>query len=408
MLDNQTIEIVKSTAPLLQENGEMITQHFYKRMFSHNPEVKQFFNTSNQASGMQQKALAAAVVSYAENIDNLENLGEAIELIAQKHASLQIKPEHYPIVGENLLMTLKEVLGDTASDQVIDAWNKAYNALATILQNREAAIYKDNAQKTGGWEGFRQFQIVSKQEESSIITSLYLQPEDGKPLPDFLPGQYITLRVCLEDGHATMRNYSLSDIPSKPYFRISVKREDGAVAAMPAGRVSNLVHKSFNIGNTVEIAPPCGQFVLKDIDLSNKPIVFIAGGIGITPLISMLLDLTARKLHRQLVFIHCCINSDVQAFKNTLLELEKNNSNLSVYFRYSQPDAQDLKAGNNCSEGLISADFIRDVVKLIDAEYYFCGPGGFMKNIYSELTSNDVPKSQLHFEFFGPKQAITG
>src|SRR5690606_36073875 len=107
MLDEKTIQIVKSTAPILQEHGETLTRHFYKRMFSHNPEVGPFFNPAHQTSGSQQKALAGAICAYAANIDNLEVLGGAVELIAQKHASLQIKPEHYPIVGENLLASIR-------------------------------------------------------------------------------------------------------------------------------------------------------------------------------------------------------------------------------------------------------------------------------------------------------------
>ncbi len=94
MLSQQTIDIVKSTAPILNEHGETLTKHFYKRMFSHNPEVTPFFNPANQAGGTQQRALAAAICAYAANIDNLEVLGGAVELIAHKHASLMIKPEH--------------------------------------------------------------------------------------------------------------------------------------------------------------------------------------------------------------------------------------------------------------------------------------------------------------------------
>ena len=124
MLSNQTITIVKSTAPVLEQHGEALTKHFYKRMFSHNPEVAPLFNPANQFAGSQQRALAAAICAYAANIDNLEVLGGAVELIAQKHASLRIKPEHYPIVGENLLASIREVLGEAATDEIINSWEK--------------------------------------------------------------------------------------------------------------------------------------------------------------------------------------------------------------------------------------------------------------------------------------------
>ncbi|EDY16604.1 Nitric oxide dioxygenase [Chthoniobacter flavus Ellin428] len=112
MLTDQTIATVKATAPILEQHGELLTRHFYKRMFEKNPEVGPLFNRTNQEKGSQQKALAAAICAYAANIDNLEVLGGAVELIAQKHASLQIQPEHYPIVGENLLASIREVLGE--------------------------------------------------------------------------------------------------------------------------------------------------------------------------------------------------------------------------------------------------------------------------------------------------------
>lgn len=140
-------------------------------MFTHNPEVAPFFNPANQAGGTQQRALASAICAYAANIDNLEVLGGAVELIAHKHTSLQIKPEHYPIVGENLLASIREVLGDGATDDVINAWAEAYGFLADILIGREKQIYKESAEKEGGWDGFRRFKIERKERESDIITS---------------------------------------------------------------------------------------------------------------------------------------------------------------------------------------------------------------------------------------------
>ena len=170
MLSEKTIQIVKSTAPILEEHGETLTRHFYKRMFSHNPEVLPFFNPANQVEGSQQKALAGAICAYAGNIDNLDVLGGAVELIAQKHASLQVKPEHYPIVGQNLLESIKEVLGEGATDEVIEAWAEAYGFLADILIGREAQIYAGHEAVPDGWGGFKNFRVVRKEKESTNIT----------------------------------------------------------------------------------------------------------------------------------------------------------------------------------------------------------------------------------------------
>lgn len=109
MLDAQTIATVKATIPLLVETGPKLTAHFYDRMFAHNPELKEIFNMSNQRNGDQREALFNAIAAYASNIDNLPALLPAVEKIAQKHTSFQIKPEQYNIVGSHLLATLDEM-----------------------------------------------------------------------------------------------------------------------------------------------------------------------------------------------------------------------------------------------------------------------------------------------------------
>ena len=115
MLTEHTIAIVKATAPVVAPQAEAITRRFYTLMFTQNPEVQAYFNPAHQHSGGQQKALAGAICAYAANIDNLAALGPAVELIAQKHCSLGIQPEHYPIVGKHLLAAIKDVLGDAAT-----------------------------------------------------------------------------------------------------------------------------------------------------------------------------------------------------------------------------------------------------------------------------------------------------
>src|SRR5688500_11965418 len=137
MLSPQVIGIIKATVPVLQEHGETLTRHFYRRMFNSNPEVKAFFNPAHQHAGTQQRALAAAICAYATHIENPVALGPAVELIAQKHASLDVKPEHYPIVGEHLLGSIRKVLGQAATDDVLKAWAQAFGVLADILIRRE-------------------------------------------------------------------------------------------------------------------------------------------------------------------------------------------------------------------------------------------------------------------------------
>lgn len=406
MLSQQTIDIVKSTAPILQEHGETLTKHFYKRMFSHNPEVAPYFNPANQAEGTQQRALAGAICAYAANIDNLEVLGGAVELIAQKHASLMIKPEHYPIVGENLLASIREVLGDGATDEVINAWGEAYGFLAEILTGREKQIYDDNAEKPGGWDGFRNFKIEKKEKESTVITSFYLKPEDGGALPDYRPGQYITVRMPTPDGSTTMRNYSLSDKPGHDYFRISVKRETGPKADTPKGYVSNKLHDKIEVGDVIEVGPPCGEFFLNLNDRHERPLVLLAAGVGITPILSIMKSAIESMPEREIIFVHGCLNEEVQPFKAVIDRLAAEHPKLKVHYRYSDPETEGVKRGGSCSTGFVDAELIESLAPDRHADYYFCGPKPFMVNIYHELLAWGIPGNQVHFEFFGPREEL--
>ena len=406
MLSEKTIQIVKSTAPILEQHGETLTRHFYKRMFSHNPEVAPLFNPAHQTSGSQQKALAGAICAYAANIDNLEVLGGAVELIAQKHASLQIKPEHYPIVGQNLLASIREVLGAGATDEVISAWGEAYGFLADILIGRERQIYDENAKAPGGWEGFKPFRIVRKEIESSIITSFYLVPADGAPVPTFKPGQYITVRTAFPNGQTTMRNYSLSDAPGRKHLRISVKREVGPSADTPQGYVSNFLHDRLTIGDTIEVAPPCGEFFLDVEAHHSRPLVLLAAGIGITPILSILLTSLETMPERKVVLVHACLHEGVQAFRAVIDGLAATHKNLIVRHCYNEapPAGTKRKAGD--ISGLVEAGLIESLVPEHEADYYFCGPKLFMVNIYHHLLARGIPPAHVHFEFFGPRQEL--
>lgn len=408
MLSEKTIATVKATAPVLEVHGEALTRHFYQRMFSHNPEVAPLFNPSNQHAGSQQRALAAAICAYAANIDNLEVLGGAVELIAQKHASLRIKAEHYPIVGENLLASIREVLGDAATDDIINAWAEAYGFLADILIGREAQIYKEQAETAGGWEDFKKFRVQKKIRESDNITSFYLIPSDGGPLPAYKPGQYITVRVPYGNNSTTMRNYSLSDIPGQDYLRISVKRETGPKADTPRGYVSNMLHDQVDVGYEIELAPPSGEFFLDTSEKHRRPLVLLAAGVGITPIITMLKSSLAHAPEREVVLVHGCLHEGVQAFRDTIDALTARHSNLKIHYRYSDPaPAGAARAGaSHVSTGFVDADLIEALIPGRDADYYFCGPKPFMVNIYHQLLAWGIPASQVHFEFFGPRQEL--
>lgn len=406
MPSQQTIDIVKSTAPILDEHGETLTKHFYQRMFTHNPEVAPFFNPANQAGGTQQRALAAAICAYAANIDNLEVLGGAVELIANKHASLLVKPEHYPIVGENLLASIREVLGEGATEEVIAAWAEAYGFLTDILVGREAQLYAESEAKEGGWKGFKTLKVARKEQESSGITSFYLQCENGDELPTYKAGQYITVRVPAHDGSTTMRNYSLSDQAGQGYFRISVKKEMALSAETPNGYVSHLLHDQKAVGDTIEVAAPVGEFFL-DLNVpSERPLVLLAAGVGITPILSILKTALEAMPSRKIVFVHGCLNEATQAFKCAIDSLSAKHPNFTSHYRYSDEPLDGATRKGCSSTGFVTAELIESLVPMRDADYYFCGPKPFMVNIYRDLHKWGIPESQVHFEFFGPREEL--
>lgn len=158
-------ELVRGTVPILREHGVSLTSYFYNRMLTGNSELKNVFNSANQQSGAQPTALAMSI-AYAEHIDNPSVLTHAVNRIANRHVSLDIRPEQYAIVGKHLLASIREVLGEAASPALIEAWGVAYNQLAGIMTGAEADLYSKSANKEGGWSSWRPFEVQKKVQES--------------------------------------------------------------------------------------------------------------------------------------------------------------------------------------------------------------------------------------------------
>ena len=396
-LSHESIKTVKATIPFLMENGVTLTDHFYKRLFKSNPEVQAFFNPSNQRSGSQQKALGGAICAFAQNIETPENLEEAIRQIANKHVSLGIQPEHYPIVGEHLLGSINDLL-NPAPQEILDAWAEAYGFLAETMISVEAELYKDQKEAKGGWNGFKDFDVARIEKESEEIISIYLNPSDGASVPNFKAGQYITVRVPDGTGSTTMRNYSLSGDISAMHYRISVKKETSNDLNAQKGYVSSLLHESLNVGSKISVAPPCGDFYLKSCE--NKSIVLIAGGIGITPLLPMLHSVT----NCEVTFIHSVRNSLHHPFKTEVERLAEEKG-LTLHFKYSTPTDQDRADQSFHSEGRITQSFLESIIRP-EAEIYFCGPKAMMVEVYQSLSAMNHAKDKINFEFFGPQQEL--
>ena len=392
MLNAEDRAIIKATVPLLESGGEALTTHFYKMMLSEYPEVRPLFNQAHQASGDQPRALANGVLMYARHIDQLEQLGGLVGQIVNKHVALQILPEHYPIVGRCLLRAIEEVLGsDIATPEVLKAWGAAYQQLADILIGAEEGMYQQKETAKGGWRGARAFTLVERVEESSEIVSFYFAPVDGQPVLVAEPGQYIGLQLVIE-GVEQRRNYSLSTLGDGRLYRISVKRE-------AHGKVSNYLHDHLKVGDSINLFPPAGDFSLA---ASDKPLVLISGGVGITPTLAMLEAALASG--RQIHFIHCARNGGVHAFREHVDGLAARNPQLKRFYCYDEDDGVSLPA--DALGYLDQAQLDRWLPQERDLDAYFLGPKPFMAAVKRHLQALGVPQGQSRYEFFGPAAAL--
>lgn len=392
MLSEAVRPYIDASVPVLREHGLAITTHFYTSLFAAHPELKHIFNLGNQANGAQQQSLASAVFAYAANYRNPDALAPVVERIVHKHASLGITAEHYPIVGKHLLDAIQAVLGDAATPDLLAAWGEAYGVLANVLIDAEKKLYA----KAGVQAGELQTLVVSDiRSESENVTSFYLQTADGKSPGVFHPGQYISVAVTI-DGLRQLRQYSLSDAPEQPWWRISVKRES---ENQPAGRISNWLHDNLKVGATLQSSAAFGDF--RPVIEGENPIVLLSAGVGITPMISVLNTLAARNPHRRVLFAHAArhgrhhpLRNDVRAARSKLKALTE------VQF-YEMPEAADQVGVDYQHEGRMALHCL-NLEQVADAHIYLCGPGGFMREQWRELIAAGVPPSRIHREVFGP------
>lgn len=386
MLSEETRTIIKSTVPVLEEHGVSITTHFYKNLFEAHPELLNIFNHANQAQGRQQTALAKAVYAAAVHIDDLGEILPAVVQIAHKHVSLGVLPEHYPIVGEYLLKAMKEVLGDAATDEIIEAWGEAYGVIADAFIGVEKNMYKKQTEQENGWNFFKDFIVARKVKESEVITSFYLKPKDGSNVPPYTPGQYISVRLSMPgEDFLVIRQYSLSQAPKPDEFRISVKRENDND---PNGVVSNYLHSSIDEGDRIEVSAPAGVFVLDTT--KTTPIAFISGGVGITPMMSMFETVANTTPGRPTTFLHGARNPLQQAFDEDIQS-----------YAMMMDDARYKTVYSDEPNGFITREMLEEYVDPT-SDVYVCGPAPFMEIMIRELNGMGIPEEQIHYEFFGP------
>jgi nitric oxide dioxygenase len=401
-LSAQTIALVKATVPALEAHGLDITRRMYERMFQTDA-IRDLFNQSHQGgAGSQPKAVASAVLAYARNIDNLGALGGAVERIAQKHVTLNILPEHYPYVGEALLGAIGDVLGTAATDEILAAWGEAYWFLAEILKGREAAVYRDIASQPGGWAGWRDFVVRDTAEESDTIRSFVLAPVDGGPVLRHKPGQYLGFALDLPGVGKLRRNYSISCAPNGHTYRITVKRE--AAPGLPPGQASNWLHDHARPGTVLKVAAPAGDFFLDR--KSDRPVVLLSGGVGLTPMVSMLETIVAERPSHPTWWVHGALNGRVHAMREHVRSLASQAAQVTTSVFYADPLDGDRRGEGYDEAALISPAWLARHTPVEEATYYVCGPKPFLRALVGGLARQGVPAERLRHEFFGPAEEL--
>ena len=392
MATAQTIAIVKATVPVLEEHGTAITSVFYQNMFDHHPELLDIFNKTNQKLGRQQTALATTVLAAAKHLEHLAVLLPQVTEISHKHRALQILPEHYPIVGEHLIGAIKQVLGEAANDDIIDAWTEAYDEIADVFIQLEKSMYEEAM-----WQGFASFKVVEKVAAATDITAFTVVPVDDEQSIDLsklnlTAGQYITVKIDPKNSdNLALRHYSLNSTITDKGIQFAVKRDnrDGH-----SGLVSNYMHDELQVGNTVLLSAPAGDFALDKalIHQNDIPLVLVSAGVGITPILSMLEAQVTVNPKRPIIWAYACQNEQHHGFKaqvNQLLESSTTVEKNIFYFEDGQ---------------LLDEAWLATLPK--PADIYVCGSMPFMESMIDGLTTLEHSNDHIHYEPFGPKMSL--
>lgn len=386
MLTQDQEALIAATAPVVADHLGAITQRFYPLLFERYPQVKPLFNQAHQQDGGQPRALAAAVLAYVQLRHDREKVRETLATVVDKHVSLDIQPEHYPLVGECLMAAIGEVLGDAVTPEIAAAWEGVYEELAGLLIELEAHRYHEFERRPGGWRGPREFRIADTRQESAVIRSFVLEPVDGGPVADHAPGQYIGVRLTL-DGEPLYRHYTLSALPDGQRYRISVKRE-------PQGRASRHLHDAMDVGDTLELLPPAGDLTLEEGD---EPLLLASGGVGQTPMLPMARQALAQG--RRVVYLHAALDAEHHAFRDEVATLAAEHpQRLRAVSVHERGDAAD-------HIGRIDRELLASLLPQ-DARCYFVGPQGFMTAMDRALAELGVPGERRHYEHFGPSRPL--
>jgi len=255
------------------------------------------------------------------------------------------------------------------------------------------------------WLGKRKFQVAMKVPEnfSGDICSFYLVALDRRPIPRFKPGQFLMLELpVMQNGRPVTRCYSISNSPDeRRYYRISVKRIPGrwdTPLPTPPGLASSFLHDEIREGDIVEAFAPSGSFTL--LERSSRPVVLIAGGVGITPVLSMLNWLLVTRSRREIWFFYGVQNREQHAMYDYLVQVRRNHQNVKLFVAYSRPHRNCQPGWDYNVEGHVCIDLLRSVLPTRDCEFYMCGPNSMTESLTEDLIEWGVAAEHVMSEAF--------
>ncbi len=263
------------------------------------------------------------------------------------------------------------------------------------------------------WDGFKEFIVQRRviEDGNNSICSFYLVPTDDKPLPTYRPGQFLTFKLQIEDPDthklkSVVRCYSLSDVPRTEHYRVSIKRIPAPANQpdVPAGVSSSFFHERVQEGSRLLVKAPSGHFHLMEEE--PLPIVLIGGGIGITPMLSILNTVLESGIKREIWLYYGVRNGDELIMKQHLQTLASTHDNFHLHLCYSAPNEDDVEGVDYQHNGRVAIPLLRATLKLMRYQFYVCGPKPMMESLVPGLEDWGVGSGDINYESFGPASLI--
>jgi ferredoxin-NADP reductase len=253
------------------------------------------------------------------------------------------------------------------------------------------------------WNGFRKFRVAKKDSECLDVFSFYLAPHDGKPIPVFKPGQYLTFQLYVPNqAKPVIRCYSISDAPrADNQFRVTIKKQPAPrdVPGAPCGIASSYFCDTLQEGDIIDVKAPSGAFFLEMT--KGTPVVLISGGVGITPMLSMMNALLNAGSAREIWFFHGARNSKEHIQKDYVEKIAAEHENVHLVVSYSNPLPTDVIGKDYQHQGYSSVSLLKDFLPSNNFEFFICGPPKMMESAAASLAEWGVPKNRINFEAFG-------